>query len=456
MEPAAPALRRSPWIWVPTAYFAEGVPNHVVNALSVVLYKRMGIPNSRIAFLTSLIYLPWAIKMLWGPLVDTRATKRRWIVGTQLALTAGFALAALTMRSPFFFAFSATVFTLIAFASATHDIAVDGFYMLGLSRTEQAFFAGVRSTFYKIATLFVSGGLVVLAGRIETATGDIPLGWSAALSAAGCLFACLALFHACYLPFPASDEARRPAAEGTGSTPAPGLGLRHSHPGIAAARLLAALRRLGGSILLHPAFRSFFAQPRIGAVLAFILSYRLGEAMLVKMAQPFLLDPRSRGGLGLSTQSVGVIYGTAGTVSLLAGGVLGGVLIARLGFRRCIWPMALALNIPDLGYLYMAWARPSLPWACGLVAAEQFGYGLGFTGFTVFLMYIARDPYKTAHYAISTGLMALGLMLPGAASGFLQERLGYPAFFALVLLLTLPGMASLAFIPDVENRGEKG
>jgi len=414
------APRRSPWLWVPTTYFAEGVPYVIVNTVSVVIYKKMGISNSLIALTTSFLYLPWVIKMLWGPFVDTRATKRRWIVGTQVALAAGFAITALTMRSHFFFALSIAVFALIAFASATHDIAVDGFYMLGLTQTEQALFAGVRSTFYRVAMLFASGGLVVLAGHIERMTGDVPLSWIAALGAAGAVFAGLALFHSWYLPRPASDGARRGGTEG------------------------------GTSFL--PVFRSYFAQPRIGAVLAFILLYRLGEAMLVKMALPFLLDPPVRGGLGLSTESVGVIYGTVGTCCLLAGGILGGLLIARFGFHRCIWPMALALNAPDLGYLYMAWAKPPLPWACGLVAVEQFGYGLGFTGFTVFLMYIAREPFKTAHYAISTGLMALGMMLPGAASGYIQVRLGYPAFFALVCLLTLPGMASILFIPVGENR----
>jgi MFS transporter, PAT family, beta-lactamase induction signal transducer AmpG len=291
------APRRSPWLWVPTTYFAEGVPYVIVNTVSVVIYKKMGISNSLIALSTSFLYLPWVIKMLWGPLVDTRATKRRWIVGTQVALAAGFALASLALWSPFFFALSIAVFALIAFASATHDIAVDGFYMLGLTLPEQALFAGVRSTFYRLAMLFASGGLVVLAGHIEALTGDVPLSWIAALGAAGAVFAALAVFHAWYLPRPASDGAPRGGTEGG----APFLSV----------------------------FRSYFTQPRIAAVLAFILLYRLGEAMLVKMAQPFLLDPASRGGLGLSTENVGIIYGTVGTASLLAGGILGGLLIAR-------------------------------------------------------------------------------------------------------------------------------
>lgn len=409
------AKRRRPWIYVPTTYFAEGVPYVVVNAVSVIIYKKMGVPNSLITSATSILSLPWVLKMLWGPVVDTHATKRRWIVGTELALAAGLALAAVAIQSASFFTLSIAFFAMIAFASATHDVAVDGFYMLGLDRTEQAFFAGVRSAFYRVAMLFAGGGLVVLAGHIEKTTGNVPLGWIAALGAAGALFAMLAAFHAWYLPHPASDGMRHGGAEVEGS--------------------------------FSTVLRSYVTQPRIAAILAFILLYRLGEALLVAIAPLFLLEAPARGGLGLSTESVGVIYGTVGTCCLLAGGVLGGLLIARFGFRRCIWPMALALNVPDLGYLYMACVQPPLPWVCGLVAVEQFGYGLGFTGFTIFLMYVARAPFKTSHYAISTGLMALGMMVPRAASGLLQERLGYPAFFVLVCLLTIPGMMAVCFIP---------
>ncbi len=419
------AKKRRPWIYVPTTYFAEGVPYVIVNTVSVIIYKKMGVSNGLITSATSILSLPWVLKMLWGPLVDTHATKRRWIVGMQLTLAVGFALAALAMQSASFFALSIAFFAMIAFASATHDIAVDGFYMLGLTRTEQAFFAGVRSTFYRVAMLFASGGLVVLAGHIEKMTGDVPLSWIAPLGAAGALFAMLAAFHTWYLPRPAADGARRAGTEEGTGPPQP-------------------WRRRASFFTV---FRSYFTQPQIAAVLAFILLYRLGEAMLVAIAPIFLLEAPSCGGLGLSTESIGVIYGTVGTCCLLAGGILGGFLIARFGFRRCIWPMALALNVPDLGYLYMAWAQPPLPWACGLVAVEQFGYGLGFTGFTIFLMYIAREPFKTSHYAISTGLMALGMMVPRAASGFLQEWLGYPAFFAIVCLLTIPGMIAIFFIP---------
>ncbi|MCX6338952.1 MAG: MFS transporter [Candidatus Aureabacteria bacterium] len=411
--------KRRPWIYVPTTYFAEGVPYVIVNIVTVVMYKTMGLPN-RLIGLTSLLYLPWVIKMFWGPLVDMRLTKRRWIIGTQLTMALCFIATALVIQTDLFFPLSLLLFSLIAFTSATHDIATDGFYMLSLSRDDQALYAGVRSTFYRLAMIFASGGLVVLAGAIERRTDLIRRGWTTALGVAGIIFLCLAFFHRFYLPFPHLDAGR--------------------------ARPLRSPSRPGNSDFLH-VFKSYFSQSMIIPIVAFILLYRLGEAMLVKMAQPFFLDPVAKGGLGLATETVGALYGTVGTGFLLAGGILGGWLISRFGFKRCIWPMALALNLPDLSYVYLAWARPSLVTTYALVAAEQFGYGLGFTAFTIFLMYIAREPFKTSHYAISTGLMAFGMMIPGALSGYIQERLGYLTFFCLVCLLTIPGMIMICFIP---------
>lgn len=419
----AEAKRRRPWIYVPTTYFAEGVPYVIVNIVTVVMYKTMGLPN-RLIGLTSLLYLPWVIKMFWGPLVDTRATKRQWIIITQLTMAVCFIVTALVIQTNLFFPLSLILFSLIAFTSATHDIATDGFYMLSLSREDQALYAGVRSTFYRLAMIFASGGLVVLAGVIERRTGLVRQGWTTALGVAGVIFLCLALFHRLYLPLPRADVGRN--------------------------RVLRAARGPESSNFLQ-VFTNYFSQPMIIPIVAFILLYRLGEAMLVKMAQPFFLDPVTKGGLGLATETVGALYGTVGTGFLLAGGILGGWLISHFGFKRCIWPMALALNLPDLSYVYLAWARPSLGATYVLVAAEQFGYGLGFTAFTIFLMYIAREPFKTSHYAISTGLMALGMMIPGALSGFIQEKLGYLNFFCLVCLLTIPGMIMIFFIPKEDT-----
>ncbi|MDD5557800.1 MAG: MFS transporter [bacterium] len=408
------AVKRFPWIYVPTLYFAEGVPYVLVNVVSVVVYKTMDVPNSLIG-LTSLLYLPWVIKPLWGPLVDARSTKRRWVVAAQVLMALWFALAARAIGAEAFFPLSIAAFILLAFTSATHDIATDGFYMLALSKEGQALYAGVRGTFYRLAMIASAGGLVVVAGLIQRRSGLVAESWSFVFLLAGAVFIALAAFHDRYLPFPAADAPSRPAA--------------------------------GGGSAFAGAFGSYFSRPGIARIVAFILLYRLGEAMLVKMAQPFLLDDPSAGGLGLPTETVGLAYGTAGTLCLLAGGILGGWLISRLGFRRCILPMALALNVPNLGYVYMAWARPGLAATYALIGIEQFGYGVGFAAFTVYLMYIAREPFKTSHYAISTGLMALGMMAPGAASGYLQEIFGYRAFFVIVCLLTIPGIIAVLFIP---------
>jgi MFS transporter, PAT family, beta-lactamase induction signal transducer AmpG len=417
-EPAMSSKARTPWMYVPTLYFAEGLPYILINTVSTIMYKKMGMSNEFIG-LTSFLYLPWVIKMFWSPLVDVSATKRLWISATQALMAVVFAALALSLHTPLFVPFTLAAFGAVAFISATHDIAVDGYYMLALDTRQQAFFLGVRSLFYRLAVICGSGLLVVLAGTIEKHTGNIPLGWSAVFAATALLFGAAFLFHRAYLPCPAADA-----------------------PGAAHGEA----RNFSG------AFRTYFRQPKVIPVITFILLYRLGEAMLAKMAAPFLLDAPAAGGLGMATDTVGYVYGTVGVISLAGGGLIGGWLIARFGLRKCIWPMAIMLNAPDIFYIYMAQVKPALGVVCAMVAFEQFGYGLGFTAFSVFLMYIAREPYKTSHFAISTGFMALGMMLPGMASGLLQAALGYPAFFTLVLLLTIPGMLMLFFIPLERQR----
>jgi PAT family beta-lactamase induction signal transducer AmpG len=264
---------------------------------------------------------------------------------------------------------------------------------------------------------------VYLAGQYEAATGDIPRSWVLVLSISGGIFAIAAVYHHYTLPFPGGDE-----------------------------------RRAAGAVVRGNSFRevfvAYFRQEKAGVLIAFILSYRLGEAMLLKLVSPFLLDARSAGGLGLTTSQVGIVYGTVGIVALVVGGVLGGWLISRFGLRRCVWPLVLAMHLPDLFFVYMAYAGPSIALVYPLVALEQFGYGMGFTVFTVYLMYSAEGKYKTSHYAISTGIMALGMMLPGFLAGWLQQRIGYTAFFITVCLLTLPGMLTIPFLPDKEQRQE--
>jgi PAT family beta-lactamase induction signal transducer AmpG len=406
----------SPWRFIPTLYLAEGLPYILINTVSVVLYKRMGLDNGRIAFWTSWLYLPWVIKMFWGPAVDMVSTKRNWILGTQAALAVFLAAAAFSLRLPHFFSMSLFFFTLGAFVSATHDIAADGFYMLALDSTDQALFAGIRSTFYRLAMIFASGLLVYAAGRLETATDNVPLSWSLVLAVPAALFVGFVLYHRFALPWPARDGAEA----------------RKESEGASFWKILA----------------SYFLQDKIGPTLAFILLYRLAEAMLVKLAAPFLLDPRSAGGLGLTTSQVGVVYGTVGVSGLVVGGILGGWLISRYGFARCLWPMVLALHLPDVFFLWMSYAQPPAALAGVLVAAEQFGYGIGFSAFTVYLLMRAGESdYPTSNYAISTGIMALGMMLPGFFSGYLQQALGYRHFYLIVCLATIPGFIVIPFIP---------
>jgi PAT family beta-lactamase induction signal transducer AmpG len=416
----------SPWAYIPSLYFAEGMPYMIINAVSVVFYKNLGIDNAQITFWTSIINLPWVVKMFWGPAVDIYSTKRRWLLTMQFAMCLCLATLALSFQLPTstFFNISLVILLVGAFISATYDIATDGFYMLALNEKKQAFFVGIRTLSYRLAIIFSTGFLVYLAGSLEKSTENIPLSWSITIGLASLIFAILFIFHLFILPQP--ELGRRNSTEST----------RNDIPFITV-------------------IRSYFAQRNIIAILAFILLYRLGEAMLVKIATLFLLDERTAGGLGLTTSEFGLVYGTIGVISLISGGILGGLVIAKYGLKKCLLPMALALNLPDLFYVYMAYAKPPLELVYPLVSLEQFGYGLGFTAFTVYLMYICKGEYKTSHFAISTGLMALGLMLPGAISGQIQQSVGYPMFFIIVCLLTIPGMATIFFIPldeEAESR----
>ncbi|MDZ8078489.1 MAG: MFS transporter [Nostoc sp. DcaGUA01] len=408
----------SPWTFIPTLYFTSGIPYVIINTVSVIFYKKLGIDNAQITLWTSFLYLPWVIKMFWGPIVDIYSTKRKWITYTQLAMSACLALVAFCLQLPNFFFISLTALTIGAFISATYDIATDGFYLLALSPEQQAFFVGIRSLFYRLAVIFGSGILVVMAGQLEVSLNNIPLSWTFAIGFSALILGILFIFHRLILPVPESDFQGQKAAK---------------------------------KINFWSIISSYFAQNKIINIIAFILLYRLGEAMLVKIASLFLLDKAEVGGLGLSTSDVGLAYGTFGVISLICGGILGGLLISKYGLKKCLLTMALALNLPDIFYVYMAYTKPSLTLVYPLVSLEQFGYGFGFTAFSVYLMYICQGEYKTSHFAISTGIMALGMMLPGLISGYLQKALGYPLFFILVCLLTIPGMIAMFFIPLKEE-----
>jgi PAT family beta-lactamase induction signal transducer AmpG len=419
----APATAR-PWAWIPTLYFAQGIPYVVVMTLSTVVYKNLGISNTDIALYTSWLYLPWVIKPLWSPLVDMFGTKRQWIVTLQFVIGLAFALVALTLPGPEFFRLSLAVFWLMAFASATHDIAADGFYLLALPQGQQSAFVGVRSTFYRLASLTAQGGLVYLAGLWQEKTGSVVQAWGMVFGLLAAVFVAVGLHHAFALPRPAVD---RPTAGGDGL-----------------------IREFVG------VFAAFLRKPGIFLILAFLLLYRLGEAQALKLLSPFLLDARDKGGLGLSTREVGVVYGTVGIIALTVGGLLGGWAISRRGLKAMLWPMILATHVPVAAFLLLALYQPTSLWLIGgALAVEQFGSGFGFTAYMLYMMLVADGPHKTAHYAICTGFMALGMMLPGMAAGWIEDQVGYVKFFVWVLACTVPSfivVARLKIDPEFGRR----
>ena len=417
---------RNPWLWVPSVYLAEGVPYMIAMAVSVVLYKNLGLSNTEIALYTSWLYLPWVIKPLWSPFVDLLRTKRFWIVLTQLCIGAAFAGVALTLPASDFVRYSLAMFWIMAFSSATHDIAADGFYMLGLSTPQQAAFVGVRTVFYRVATIASKGGLVILAGFLKESGHSASAAWSITFLAAAAVFLALCLYHFFVLPYPAADHSA-PLARGRG-----------------------VVREYFRILTL------FFRQKDIVLIIAFLLFYRFAEAQLVKMVAPFLLDARDKGGLGLLTSEVGLIYGTIGVVALMLGGLLGGWAIYRNGLKFWLWPMVIVMNVPDLIFVYLSHAQPESVWLIGAaLAVEQFGYGFGFTAYTMYMIMVAQGQYKTVFYAVGTGIMALGMMMPAMASGWIQEQLGYIHFYYWILFTTIPGFIVAALVKIDPAFGKK-
>ena len=400
--------KNSPWGWVPTLYFAQGLPYVAVMTISLIMYKRLGIGNAEIAFYTGWLNLPWVIKPLWSPFIDLIKTKRWWITWMQLLIGAGLAGIAFTIPTEHFFQLTLALFWLLAFSSATHDIAADGFYMLGLDNKEQALFVGIRSTFYRIATIAGQGLLIMLAGHLETTTGNIPFAWSITFMVLAGLFLGLWAYHKLILPRPDTDKK---AEEVSSSSLMQGF---------------------------WNTFVSFFQKKQAGLAILFMLLYRLPEAQLAKMSIPFLVDPISEGGLGLTTEQIGFVQGTVGIIGLTLGGILGGIAVSRQGLKRWIWPMVCAISIPDAVYVYLSYAQPESLLIVNLcVFIEQFGYGFGFTAYMLYLIRFADGEHKTAHYAICTAFMALGMMIPGMAAGWLQETMGYQLFFVWIMVCTL-------------------
>ncbi len=603
--------QRNPWAWIPSLYFAEGIPYVVVMTVAVIMFKRFGISNTDIALYTSWLYLPWVIKPLWSPIVDLLKTKRWWISIMQLLIGAALGGVALAIPLPGFFKITLIFLWLLAFSSATHDIAADGFYMLGLNEHQQTYFVGIRSTFYRIAMITGQGLLIILAGYFETSTGLPPIEINASSNPAfskefrmpeiqeqnsiadGQTF--FAVFPekveistqnipaenldsirkvvtgynqengfvavqsgdesnvnnqskkslwTAYNSTPLRDflkehfQAKTAVLSGktlTGNVAVVAVKLStkpeenkemvlnvkfrngdNSIRLIEGERLMfntdnydkpaylllqcdsklkhttqAVFKGISGNIHLawsitflilagifvlfsiyhrlilpHPksdqqvvgqdqnlineffkTFASFFRRKDIWVILSFLMLYRVGEAQLIKMASPFMLDSRQLGGLGLTTGEVGLIYGTFGILALTAGGILGGIAASRKGFKYWLWWMVLAINVPHLAYVYLSFAQPENQLIIGLCASiEQFSYGFGFTAYMLYMIYISEGKNKTAHFAIATGFMALGMMLPGMFSGWLQEIIGYKNFFIWVMLCMIPGMIPVFFV----------
>ncbi len=620
--PKAKVTYRNPWAWVSSLYLAEGLPYVVVMTVAVIMYKGLGISNTDIALYTSWLYLPWVIKPLWSPIVDLLKTRRLWIWVMQLIIGGGLAGVALTIPTSHFFQYSLAFLWLLAFSSATQDIAIDGFYMLATTEKEQAFFVGIRSTFYRISTIFGQGLLVILAGYVQDHTGlpkvdlqvaakpgvaliqsiaSVPPVVSSPSESAGVLVgqgileispearskgeiqALLASVKSNNVHFAFYAEEAKAAAKDASSeswwgryvskplggflkehfgrkvqaksdqtgnigivalqlSKAPGkevvvsLGSRvgfgmgggdeksfsvveggrlvfndqnWNQPALAAVQLDAKLKTTAATrmeirsgdipfswlftflllaalfvffgvyhrfILPYPVidrpgetgslpkfldefrrtFVLFFKKEKMWALLLFMLFYRFAEAQLVKMVAPFLLDTRGAGGLGLTTGQFGIAYGTFGILALTCGGLLGGMVASKKGLKYWLWWMVLAIHLPDAVFVYLAYTQPDNFWVINLcIAIEQFGYGFGFTAYMLYLIYIARGKHATAHYAICTGFMALGMMLPGMMSGWLVDLIGYQHFFVWVMLSTIPGFLVVKFIPLDPEFGRK-
>ena len=435
--------QRSPWWWIPTLYFAEGIPYFIVNNISVTMFTRMGVPNGEMALFTSLLYLPWTIKPLWSPFVDLIKTKRWWIISMQAVVTIALVLLTLSIPHPSaatiaagltpvnLFVFTLILFIVTAFASATHDIAADGFYMLALNHHQQSFYIGIRSTFYRLSSIFGQGVLVFIAGMLETKTGNIPLAWTITMAICAAMFAAVTLYHTFAIPKPSEDAERN--MEGDSAEKAKEL-----------------MREFGET------FVSFFKKPQILIAIIFLLLYRLPEAFLLKMVNPFLLDSAAKGGLALKTQEVGIIYGTIGVIALTVGGIIGGIAASRWGLKKSLWPMAACMTLPCLTFVYLGMAHPSsLAIVSVCVFIEQFGYGFGFTAYMLYMMYISEGEFKTAHYALCTAFMALSMMIPGMFAGYLQQWLGYSDFFWMVIFCCLATVGVTFLIKVDPDYGKK-
>ena len=432
-------LSSSPWSWIPTVYISEGLPYFAVNSLTVLMYVNMGVSIPQMAFFTGWLYLPWVIKPFWSPFIDIFKSNKWWMVVMQLFLAICFASVAFLLPTGIFFSSTLCAFWLMAFFSATFDISADGYYIKALSPHQQAAFVGVRSTFYRIASVLGQGGIVILAGHLENTLSDIPKAWSYIFYGLSISFLLLAFYHSKILPSPLEQKNSATTSDS------------------------------GNNIIkdFFLSFSTFFQKPHIVSALAFMLLYRIPEALCLKIVSPFLISSHNEGGLNLSTSQIGLINGTFGVIALLAGGILGGYVISRGGLKKWLWPMALSLTLPCFFYCLLAMFQPqSITLISLAIFIEQFGYGFGFSAYMLYLLYFARGENSTAHYAFCTAFMALGMMLPGMAAGWLFEistNISLPGFntsshfvgfFWLVMAFCLPSLFVTSRIKIDPNFGK--
>lgn len=416
----------SSWKWIPTLYFAQGVPYFVLMTVAVIMYKTLGVSNTSIAFYTSWLLLPWVIKPFWSPIVDLLYSKRWWIVAMQLLIGAGLAGIAFLIPTPFYFQATLVVFWLMAFSAATHDIAIDGLFELEIPAERQTFFKGVRKAFYSLAMIACQGFLIIFAGAMERITGRVSFSWSITFFVIAGIFILLMLYHQLSLPKRSDDEYQ-------------------------------ALNRPENPFkTFWIAYGAFFKTKQLLLVLVFFQVYLLGQAMLLKLATPFLLDPIDLGGLGLSTEKVGLAYGAFGVIAFVLGGLVGRLAIYWKGLKFWMVPMALLITIPNVVYVYMSFMQPTdFLNIIIYIVIEQFGYGVGLAALLMFIMHIADGEHKAVHYALASGMMAFGMMWPGMLSGWLQEYVGYTMFFIIVMATTIPTVLVAALLKIDPTVGKK-
>lgn len=421
--------RTSPWAWIPSLYFAEGLPNIIVTGLSVVMYMQMGLTDTEVGLYTGWLQLPWVIKPLWSPFVDLYKTKRWWVLSMQLLISASLAGIAFSIPTAFWFQATMCLLFIIAFSSATHDISADGFYMLELDEHNQTKYVGLRNTFYRIAIIFVNGVLVSLVGVLQVIfRNQIKLSWALIFYGLAGIFIGLWLYHRHCLPKPKDD--------------------------------ILTERKFGEVVQeLKNMFFTFFNKFTVKEtvfVMLFLLLYRFPEALLNTMTKTFMLRPNSQGGLGLSPQEYGLANGTVGLIGLLLGGILGGILVSRDGMKKWLWPLVCAITLPDVVYIYLSYSLDSnLFVVSSCLFVEQFGYGLGFTVLTLYMLFYSQGKFRTSHYSICTGISYLGLMLPGMISGYLKDMFGYRMFFNIVMACCAITFIVTAVLKIEPNFGKK-